>query len=251
MMMLTMKPQPIVLSWSGGKDCLLMLRRLQADPRYKIVGLLTTVWTGERCVAMHRIPISLLWEQAQALGFDPVLMEVPPFASNAVYEAAFLRAVDRFRSQGVTAIAFGDLFLSDIRTYREALCDRFGMTPVFPLWGESTTDLAEEFLAAEYQARICCTDSRLGREVVGTAYNAEFVGRLPAGIDPCGENGEFHTFVTDGPEFIVPVQARMIGVTDAEGFCWAQWAGTERETRSETIDKPQSRQVVFLGEESV
>jgi uncharacterized protein (TIGR00290 family) len=249
-MMSKTEPQPIVLSWSGGKDCLLMLRRLQADPRYKIVGLLTTMWTGDRCVAMHRIPIALLWQQAQALGFDPVLMEVPPFAPNAVYEAAFLRAVDRFRSQGVTAIAFGDLFLSDIRTYREGLCERFGMTPVFPLWGLSTTELASEFFAEGYRARICCTDSRLGREAVGTAYNAEFVSQLPTDIDPCGENGEFHTFVTDGPEFIVPVQAHMTGFTEADGFYWAQWAGTEREITVENIGRPQARQVVFHGEES-
>lgn len=244
------EPQPIVLSWSGGKDCLLMLRRLQADPRYRIVGLLTTVWTGERCVAMHRIPVSLLCAQVQSLGFDPVLMEVPPFPSNAVYEAAFRRAMDRFRSQGVTSIAFGDLFLGDIRSYREELCARLGLTPVFPLWGCSTTDLADEFFAAGYRARICCTEARLGRELVGTAYNAEFVSRLPAGIDPCGENGEFHTFVTDGPEFRTPVSLRMVGITAADGFCWAQWAESEPQTKLNDTDRPRSRRVVFLGEES-
>lgn len=245
------EPIPIVVSWSGGKDCLLMLQRLQADPRYRIVGLLTTVWTGEQCVAMHRVPISMLWQQAQALGFDPVWMEVPPFAANTVYEAAFLRAMDRFRSQGACTIAFGDLFLADIRQYREQLCERLGLTPVFPLWGLSTGELAAEFFAAGYRARICCAEARLGREVVGTAYNAEFVQQLPAGVDPCGENGEFHTFVTDGPGFAAPVRARMIGTTTAEGFHWARWAESADENNTAMTDTPSARQVVFLGEESV
>ena len=244
------EPIPIVLSWSGGKDCLLMLRRVQADPRYRIVGLLTTVWTGERCVAMHRVPVAMLWEQAQSLGFDPVWMEVPPFAPNAVYEAAFLRAMDRYRSQGVTTVAFGDLYLRDIRDYREQLCERLGITPVFPLWGQSTTELAQEFFLAGYRARICCATARLGREVVGTAYNAEFVQQLPAGVDPCGENGEFHTFVTDGPSFAVPVRASMVGITAADGFHWAQWAESTHENRATLTDVLSTRQVVFLGEES-
>lgn len=244
------EPIPIVVSWSGGKDCLLMLRRLQADPQYRIAGLLTTVWTGEQCVAMHRVPVTMLWEQAQALGVDPVWMEVPPFAPNAVYEAAFLRAMDRFRSQGVTTITFGDLFLEDIRHYREQLCERLGLTPVFPLWGLSTSELAAEFFAAGYRARICCAEARLGREVVGTAYNAEFVRQLPVGVDPCGEQGEFHTFVTDGPDFAAPVRARMVGTTASDGFCWAQWAESTHENRATLTDLSSPRQVVFLGEEN-
>lgn len=244
-----LEPKPIVVSWSGGKDCLLMLRRLQADPRYRIAGLLTTMWTHERQVAMHGVPLSLLRAQTDALGFDCVVLEVPRFPSNRVYEATLLRTMDRFRSQGVQTIAFGDLFLADIRRYREELCDRMGLTPIFPLWNLPTPALAAEFFTAGYRARICCTDQRLGREAVGAAYNAEFVSHLPPGMDPCGENGEFHTFVTDGPGFSAPVCAKMVGITEADGFCWAQWAESERESGSEIVDGCCDRQAVLAGEE--
>ncbi len=242
-------PVPIVLSWSGGKDCLLMLRRLQADPCYRIAGLITTVWAGEARVAMHGVPVALLRAQTKALGFDPVLIELPPFPSNRLYEAGLLQGIDHFRSQGVETLAFGDLFLTDIRQYREELCRRIGVTPVFPLWGLPTGLLANEFISAGYQARICCTDQRLGREAVGEAYNAEFVSRLPMGIDPCGENGEFHTFVTDGPEFRVPVEARMVGTTAADGFCWARWAESESGLSSEIADVQHDRWAVLAGED--
>jgi uncharacterized protein (TIGR00290 family) len=244
-----LEPIPIVVSWSGGKDCLLMLRRLQADPQYQIAGLLTTVWSRERQVAMHGVPLSLLRAQTDALGFDGVILEMSRFPSNREYEAALLRTMDRFRSQGVQTIAFGDLFLADIRRYREKLCDRMGLTPLFPLWSLPTSTLAEEFIAAGYRARICCTDGRLGREAVGAEYNAKFVSALRPGIDPCGENGEFHTFVTDGPGFRVPVCAELVGLTEADGFCWAQWAESERESDSEIIDECCDRQAVLAGEE--
>lgn len=217
-------PEPIVLSWSGGKDCLLMLRRVQADPRYRIAGVLTTVWAGEDRVAMHGVPVTFLRRQTEALGLDLVVMEVPRFPSNAVYEAAFVEALDEFRPLGVRTLAFGDLFLTEIRQYREELCRRIGMTPVFPLWRISTTMLAAEFIAAGYRARICCTDGRLGREAVGVAYNTDFINGLPAGIDPCGEDGEFHTWVMDGPEFSEPVTAQVVGTIEADGFYWAEWA---------------------------
>lgn len=242
------EPIPIVLSWSGGKDCLLMLRRMQSDVRYRIVGLLTTVWTDHGCVAMHGVPVSLLQAQAAALGLDVTLMEVPRFPSNAVYEAALVRALEEFRSQGVQTLAFGDLFLTEIREYREELCRRIGMSAVFPLWGIPTTTLAQEFITAGYHAQICCTDPRLGREVLGTAYNTDFVNRLPAGIDPCGENGEFHTFVTNGPEFRGLVTARLAGTIAADGFYWARWAEWGTEPHTENIDQPCNRTAVLAGE---
>lgn len=238
------EPIPIVLSWSGGKDCLLMLRRLQADPRYRIAGLLTTVWAETGCVAMHGLPVSLLHAQAEALGLDVVLMEVPRFPSNGVYEAALLQTLNHYRSGGGQTLAFGDLFLADIRQYREELCHRMAMAAVFPLWGIPTVELSDEFIAAGYRAWICCTDSRLGREVVGAAYNAEFVKRLPAGIDPCGENGEFHTFVTDGPEFSRPVKTGMVGTTAADGFYWAQWEERGTEPHLDSIHQPRAGTVV-------
>lgn len=221
-------PIPIVLSWSGGKDCLLMLRRLQADPRYRVVGLLTTVWTDEACVAMHGVPVPLIQAQAVALGLGLAMVEVPRFPTNQQYEAAMASVVEEFRARGITTFGFGDLFLEDIRRYREELCVRLGITPVFPVWGLPTSELADEFIQAGYRARICCTDVRLGIDAIGTEYDAAFLRELPAGIDPCGENGEFHTFVTDGPGFTEPVAAAIIGVKSAAGFWWAQWADLDQ-----------------------
>lgn len=242
-----LNPIPIVLSWSGGKDCLLMLRRLQADPRYRIAGLLTTIWREEACIAMHGVPVPLLRAQAEALGYEVVLVEVAKFPTNTQYEAALLPIMERFRADGVTHIAFGDLFLEDIRHYREQLYARLGMTPVFPLWRTPTAELANDFFEAGYRARLCCTDHRLGRNHVGAIYDAEFVRTLPPGIDPCGENGEFHTFVTDGPGFTKAVEASIIGTSSAEGFWWAEWTATDQQD----INKPHDRVAVVLGEEQV
>ncbi len=215
---------PIILSWSGGKDCLLMLRRLQADVRYRVAGLMTTAWANEACVAMHGIPLPLINAQATALGFELVAVDMPRFPTNQQYEAAMTPVIEHFRSRGVRTFAFGDLFLEDIRRYREELCCRMGIDAVFPLWGSSTAKLAAEFIQAGYRARICCTDARLGGEAIGRDYDAGFIQELPAGIDPCGENGEFHTFVTDGPGFTEPVAAGIMGIKSAEGFWWAQWS---------------------------
>ncbi len=243
--MVMTQPISIVLSWSGGKDCLLMLRRLQADARYRIAGLLTTVWREEACVAMHGVPIPLLRAQAAALGFEPVFVEVPRFPTNQQYEAAMLPVIERYRANGVSTFAFGDLFLEDIRQYREQLCGRLGITPVFPLWGLPTGELAQEFIVGGYQARICCTDHRLGGDVVGANYDAAFLEKLPAGIDPCGENGEFHTFVTDGPGFAQPVDAGIMGTSSVDGFWWAQWT----ETNQEDFNRPRDRAAVAIGVE--
>ncbi len=239
------EPIPIVLSWSGGKDCLLMLRRLQADPRYRIAGLLTTVWQDEACVAMHGIPIALIHAQATALSYDLYLVNVPRFPSNERYEAALRPVMKSLGFAGITTVAFGDLFLADIRRYREALCEKLGIMPIFPLWGMPTHQLAQDFIAAGYRARVCCTDHRLGCDALGAEYDAVFIENLPTGIDPCGENGEFHTFVTDGPGFTRPVSASIIGTTSADGFWWAQWTETDQEDNN----RPHPRVAVVLGEE--
>lgn len=239
------EPIPIVLSWSGGKDCLLMLRRLQADGRYRVAGLLTTVWQDEACVAMHGVPLNLITAQATALGYPLHVVYVPRFPSNERYEAALKPVLESLRSEDIETVAFGDLFLEDIRRYREALCAKRGIVPLFPLWGLPTEPLAREFIAAGYHARVCCTDHRLGRDAVGAAYDATFLDNLPAGIDLCGENGEFHTFVMDGPGFTHAVSASMIGTSSADGFWWAQWIETDRKDNN----RPHRRVAVVLGEE--
>jgi uncharacterized protein (TIGR00290 family) len=217
-------PQPIVACWSGGKDSALMLQRLLRDPSYRVVGLITMVTAGDRRISMHGVSHELLMEQAERLGLPLVTAEIPSFPANAVYETAFARAVDRFRSLGVQIVAFGDLFLADIRTYREQLCDRLGLTAVFPLWGEDTTRLGGTFLSQGFHAIICCVDAaKLPRDCIGTAYDAAFLTRLPAGVDPCGENGEFHTFVTSGPILSSPIDAHVAGVTESPGFWRAEW----------------------------
>lgn len=217
-------PQPLVACWSGGKDSALMLDRIRRDPRYRVVGLITMVTAGDRRISMHGVPHELLMEQADRIGLPLVTAEIPPFPANAVYETAFARAVDRFRSLGVQTIAFGDLFLADIRTYREQLCDRLELTAVFPLWGEDTTQLAATFLSQGFQAIVCCVDAaKLPRDCIGVAYDAAFLNRLPAGIDPCGENGEFHTFVTAGPILSSPIDASVNSANESLGFWRAEW----------------------------
>ncbi|MDZ4684373.1 MAG: hypothetical protein SH850_04735 [Planctomycetaceae bacterium] len=216
-------PQPIVACWSGGKDSALMLGRLRDDPHYRVVGLITMVTAGDRRISMHGVPGELLVAQAAATGLPLVQAEIPAFPANAIYEAAFARAVDRFRSLGVRTVAFGDLFLGDIRQYREQLCARIEMEALFPLWGEDPSQLAAEFLARGYRATICCADSaKLPREFAGVEYNAGFLADLPAGVDPCGENGEFHTFVTAGPVLSQAIEVEATAVTQSQGFWYAE-----------------------------
>lgn len=215
---MTTTSRPIVLSWSGGKDSLLVLERLRAQGE-SVAGMLTTI-TEEDRIAMHGVPVELLRLQAEALGLPLVTCPIPAFPTNAIYEAALARAVDRFRSLGIERIAFGDLFLEDIRAYREGLCQRWGLTAVFPLWDLNTTDLAQEFLARGGRATVCCA---VREDWVGQAYESDFIAGLAAGIDHCGENGEFHTFVTDGPGFSHPVPGSVTGRTRRHGFWQAEW----------------------------
>jgi len=200
-----------------------MLGRLRDDARYRVVGLITMVTAGDRRISMHGVAAELLLSQAAAAGLPLVQAEIPAFPANSVYEAAFAKAVDRFRSLGVHAVAFGDLFLADIHAYREQLCARLGLEAVFPLWGEDTANLAAEFVAQGYRATVCCVDgSKLPREAAGSEYDARFLAGLPAGVDPCGENGEFHTFVTAGPVLsrAVPVEVASVGAS--RGFWYAE-----------------------------
>lgn len=200
-----------------------MLDRLQDDPRYRVVGLITMITAGDRRISMHGVSNDLLSAQAEAVGLPLVQAEIPAFPENAIYEAAFARAVDRFRSLGVRTVAFGDLFLADVRQYREQLCARIGLEALFPLWGENTSQLAAAFLARGYQATVCCADAaKLPREMVGCGYHAEFLARLPAEVDPCGENGEFHTFVTAGPILSTPIHVDIKAVTSSKGFWYAE-----------------------------
>lgn len=216
-------PEPIVLSWSGGKDSVLALDRLRRDERWNVVGLLTMVTAGDGRVSMHGVPQELIRQQAAGLNLELVLAEVPPWPSNGQYELAFERGLDRFQSLGVRTIAFGDLFLADIRRYREDFCARRELRAVFPLWGSDTAALAGEIVDSGHRAVVCCADARqLTADFVGCGYDAAFLRRLPPGIDLCGERGEFHTLVIEGPGWKTNVEARVGATSRVDHFWYAE-----------------------------
>lgn len=203
--------QPILLAWSGGKDCLLALAALRADPRWQVVALLTTINRRHARIAMHGVRTAVLQAQAAALGLPLVEVGMDWPGSNAAYEAAHARALAgaRERWPGIHHCAFGDLFLADVRAYREAQLARDGWQAVFPLWGSDTAALARHFIQAGHRAVLCCVDTQqLDAGFCGRDYDAALLGDLPAGVDPCGERGEFHTLSWAGPLFAAPLALR-------------------------------------------
>jgi uncharacterized protein (TIGR00290 family) len=195
---------PLILSWSGGKDSALALARLRNDPRYDVVALLTAVTREYDRISIHGVRHSLLDAQAAALGLPVQEISLSPRTTNEEYEAAFLRAVESARRQypGVNHIAFGDLFLDDVRSYREQLLRRAGVEPLFPLWGVDTTLLARQFVREGFVAHLVCVDTQqLDASFAGRRFDDALLANLPASVDPCGERGEFHTFVSEGPIF--------------------------------------------------
>jgi len=203
--------EPVLMAWSGGKDSALALQEVLRDQRYRVVALVTTVTTGYERISMHGVRRTLLDRQARALGLrlDEVL--ISPHASNEEYErqmAATLTAA-RARCAGLDAVVFGDLFLADIRAYRERMLARIGMRGLFPLWLRDTRELAADCVRQGYKAVLACVDSRaLPAAFAGREFDTALLGDLPHGIDPCGENGEFHTFVYAGPILHAPVPHR-------------------------------------------
>jgi uncharacterized protein (TIGR00290 family) len=210
------------LAWSSGKDSAWALHVLRASPEVEVVGLLTTVNEIHDRVAMHGVRRSLLQAQADALGLPLVLAPIPHPCSNEEYEVVMAGAVARAREQGVEAFAFGDLFLEDIRRYRESRLAGTGLEPLFPLWKRPTAALAEEMIAGGLRARVVTVDPRqLSPAFAGREFDRGFLADLPAGVDACGENGEFHTFAWDGPMFRRPLDLRPGAVVEREGFVFA------------------------------
>ncbi|HTD52959.1 MAG TPA: ATP-binding protein [Thermoanaerobaculia bacterium] len=211
-----------VVSWSSGKDSAWALETVRRANNIDIVGLLTTVTEGYGRVSMHGVREDILAAQAQRTGLACATVRIPPRCSNAVYEESFLEALARARRVGVTQIVFGDLFLEDVRRYRERMLAGCGIEPVFPLWGRDTGELAREMIAGGLSAVVVCLDPRrLARSFAGRAYDARFVNDLPPGVDPCGENGEFHTCVTGGPMFTRALEVVSGAVVEREGFVFA------------------------------
>jgi uncharacterized protein (TIGR00290 family) len=210
------------MAWSSGKDSAFALHELGEHPEVEVVGLLTTVNESHGRVAMHAVRRELLMAQAEAVGLPLVEVPIPYPCTNEAYEHAMTAALGWARAQDIAGVAFGDLFLEDIRAYRERQMAPTGLACHFPLWGRPTGELAREMIAAGFRARIACIDPRaLPASFAGREFDAELLDDLPPTVDPCGENGEFHTFVWDGPTFSRPVEVRSGEVVARDGFVFA------------------------------
>jgi uncharacterized protein (TIGR00290 family) len=215
------KPRAL-LAWSSGKDSAWSLHVLRQAEDVEVVGLLTTVNEAYDRVAMHAVRHALVEAQAHAAGLPLTIVSIPSPCPNEVYEAAMARAMAAARDRGIEAVAFGDLYLEDVRRYRETRMEGTGLRPLFPLWGRPTPALAREMIAAGLQARLTCVDPRVvPASLAGRAFDGTLLAELPAGCDPCGENGEFHTFAWDGPMFSRPVGVRVGEVVSRDGFVFA------------------------------
>lgn len=197
------------VSWSGGKDGALALYEVISSGDIEVACLLTTLTEGDERVAMHGIRRELIEQQAAALGYALEKVYIPNGAANRVYEERMGEAYEGLARKGIRSHIFGDIFLEDIRAYRERNLARLGLVGLWPLWAKDTRELAQRFLQLGFSAIVCCVDSqRLGRSYVGRRYDMRFLEELPGGVDPCGERGEFHTFVYDGPLFRRPIGFR-------------------------------------------
>jgi len=204
-----MMRKKVLLSWSGGKDSALALQALRADQSVEVVGLLTTVTRDYDRISVHGVRRALLERQAQRLRLPLFTIEIDPVSTNDAYENAFLSALERVGRElpDVTAIAFGDLFLADVRAYLERLLDSTGFEPLFPVWGLDTAELARRFVREGFVARLVCVDTtQLDGSFAHRVFDDSLLAELPPGVDPCGEKGEFHTFVSDGPGYDGPVE---------------------------------------------
>lgn len=217
-----MRSRRVLLSWSSGKDSAWTLHVLRRDPSLELVGLLTTINESAQRVAMHGVADALLAAQADATGLPLWRIELPSPCSNEEYEARMRAAVERARREQVDAIAFGDLFLADIRAYRERMLAGTGVAPLFPLFGADTAALAREMIAAGLRAKLACVDTaKLPASFAGRDYDAALLRDLPASVDACGENGEFHTFAVAGPMFAREIRVEHAGTIVRDGFAFA------------------------------
>lgn len=207
------------IAWSSGKDAAWALHLARREALFDVTGMLTTITRDYGRVSMHAVREELLEAQAAAANLALHKVYIPAECSNAGYENAMRAAIETARAEGVTRMIFGDLFLEDIRRYREEKLAGTGIEAVLPLWGRDTADLALEMMAAGVEAYLTCLDPRkLPRELAGRRWDQELLPELPDGVDPCGENGEFHTFVAAGPMFSLPVAVRLGETVERDGF---------------------------------
>jgi uncharacterized protein (TIGR00290 family) len=194
--------EKVVVAWSGGKDSALALYEILKTNRYEVLELLTTVTKDYDRISIHGVRRVLLEQQARSLGFPLEKMFVSKGVSDAEYESILLKSLNGPRTNGVFSVVFGDIFLEDVRKYREGILSKVGLKGIFPLWKRDTRQLARMFIDLGFKAVITCVDSKsLGKDFVGREFDRQFLADLPSNVDPCGENGEFHSFVYDGPIF--------------------------------------------------
>jgi uncharacterized protein (TIGR00290 family) len=220
---------PLVFSWSGGKDSAMALHLLLGDPHFEVVSLLTTVTEGYERISMHGVRKALLRLQADSIGLPVHEVRIPPGCANAVYESRMAEAVLRFRQRGVLHFGFGDIFLEDLRAYREEKLLQANMTAIFPIWKVNTRELAARFLRDGFRAIAVCVDpQKLDRSFAGRELDESFFRDLPVGLDPCGENGEFHTFVFDGAIFRSSISVEVGTVVERDSFVFCDLLPCER-----------------------
>jgi uncharacterized protein (TIGR00290 family) len=211
--------KPVLFCWSGGKDSAMALNLLRQQKELRVAALLTTVTEGYERISMHGVRRELLLRQAHAIGLPLQEVRIPPQCVNPIYEARMRDAMLAQKAAGVRCVAFGDIFLQDLREYRERNLALVEMSAIFPIWKRDTRELAQEFCALGFRAIAVCIDSnKLSCEFAGRGVDESFFRDLPEGVDPCGENGEFHTFVYDGPIFSNAIAVERGEVVERDGF---------------------------------
>jgi uncharacterized protein (TIGR00290 family) len=214
---------PVILSWSGGKDSAMAYYTLSLSNQFRVVALLTTITETYQRVSMHGVRVSLLEQQANSLNLPLVKVFIPAECSNEEYEIRMTDILMKCKGMGIGTFAFGDIFLQDIRKYRETQLARLNLNAIFPLWNRTSIDVANEFVQLGFKAVITCVDSQqIDPSFAGSYFDKELLKKLPVMVDKCGENGEFHSFVFDGPIFSYPVAISVGEIVCREGrfyFC--------------------------------
>jgi uncharacterized protein (TIGR00290 family) len=218
-------PEKIIFSWSGGKDSALALEVLLRNSNYEVVTLLTSVSAEYRRISHHGVREEILELQAAAIGvpLDCVYLPTGPDhgCSNAIYEEIMEAKMNHYRSEGVRTVAFGDIFLEDLRQYRESNLAKVDMAALFPLWRQDTAGLAQRFIKSGFKAYLSCVEPVLGARLAGRSFDQDLLADLPPEVDPCGENGEYHTYVWDGPIFNHPVDVSVGEIVERDGRHYA------------------------------
>lgn len=200
-------PKKALFNWSSGKDSALALYKTLQNPDFKIEYLLTSVNQQFQRISMHGVRVALLEAQAKSIGLPLKIMQIPEMPTMEVYEDVMTETLTELKNEGITQAVFGDIFLEDLRKYREAQLDKIGFEAVFPLWKIPTQDLIQEFIALGFKTIVVCVNERyLDKSFVGRIIDQDFINDLPENVDVCGENGEFHTFTFNGPVFSKPIQ---------------------------------------------